>query len=601
MSIARLVRATVVGPSSAREEVLADLQRAGILHVVSLVPPVDREGPALSSEATTALRYLQTAPIQRAPVHRPAIDLLEVQRRALELKSREADLDDERDYLEAKAKALAPWGDFELPELGALGRGPNGPIRMWFYEIPTYRLPQLEGRDLAWEIVAREPGVAYVVVLSDREPDDMPAPRSRTGSRSLSSVRERLRAVDEELEELVFQRAELTKYRLRFEEHLDDLLDGFAREEVGRMTYDDGPLFALSGWIPERSRDALAQVAAHHRLAFTHRPPRAGELPPTLLENRGLARAGQSLVTFYTTPNYFEWDPSPVVLLSFAVFFAMIMSDAGYALLLLAGLALFWGPAGRALGGPLRGLFALMLGLSVGWGVAVGSYFGVTPPATSTLGALRVLRLDDYDMMMRVTITVGAGHVILANILRAWFVPASGVLGAIGWCVAISTGLLWWLGQSEPAVSSWIGAASSWLFGGSAALILLFSSTSRALGPRLLTGARALTNVTAAFGDVLSYLRLFALGLASTSLGLAFNDLAQDAAQTEGVGLLLSVVVLLVGHGINIGLAIMSGFVHGLRLNFIEFFRWGTTAEGRPFRAFALRQRAGRPAESSVE
>ena len=84
---------------------------------------------------------------------------------------------------------------------------------------------------------------------------------------------------------------------------------------------------------------------------------------------------------------------------------------------------------------------------------------------------------------------------------------------------------------------------------------------------------------------------LFALGLASASLALTFNDLAsQIATALPGIGALFAMVIVLVGHSINLALAIMSGLVHGLRLNVIEFFRWGSPEEGQPFRAFARKE-----------
>lgn len=593
MSIVPLVHVSLVGASSAREAVIAELQQEGLLHVVSLVDAAGRDGPVVDGDTIRALRYLQEAPIQRAPARQSDLDVATIQRRSLELQSREADLRDEHDYLRAKERALEPWGEFELPELGELGRGPSGPLRLWFYEIPTYRLAELEDRALAWAVVARRPGLGYVVVVADREPEAMPVPRTEAGRASLSWIRRRRAEVEEALEDVVFERAELTKHRARFEAHLGDLFDRSEREQVAGGTWNEDGLFALAGWMREDRRPDLASLLDRHRLACLERRPTPETEPPTLLENRGLARAGQSLVSFYTVPGYFEWDPSAVVVIAFAIFFAMIVSDAGYALALMAALGLAWSAAGRALGTPLRAAFLGVLVVSVGWGVLVGSYFGMGPDEGSTLAALRVLRVDDYDAMMRVSVSVGAAHVIAANLLRAMYVPASGRLGAVGWSLAVGTGLAWWLGRSDPQLAAPLGAAAPWLFGLSGGLILGFSSNRPRLGGRLLDGARAMTRSTSAFGDVLSYLRLFALGLASSSLGMAFNDLAERAYQTEGVGLLLAGLVLIVGHGINLGLALMGGLVHGLRLNYIEFLRWSTTTEGRPFRAFSLRRRVG--------
>jgi V/A-type H+-transporting ATPase subunit I len=123
-------------------------------------------------------------------------------------------------------------------------------------------------------------------------------------------------------------------------------------------------------------------------------------------------------------------------------------------------------------------------------------------------------------------------------------------------------------------------------------LVLLFSSerqfslTLTHLFGRLLDGLKGITGVSKAFGDVLSYLRLFALGLASIKLAEAFNDLAATSFASRGIGLLLGLLVLLIGHSINFAMGIMSGVVHGLRLNLIEFFNWSLPEEGERFLAF---------------
>jgi V/A-type H+-transporting ATPase subunit I len=108
---------------------------------------------------------------------------------------------------------------------------------------------------------------------------------------------------------------------------------------------------------------------------------------------------------------------------------------------------------------------------------------------------------------------------------------------------------------------------------------------------RALDGAKALTGVMSMFGDVLSYMRLFALGLASASLALTFNDLAMQVRESvPGLGLLLALLLLVLGHTLNLGLSIMSGVVHGLRLNFMEFYKWAMPEEGRAFRKFARKE-----------
>jgi V/A-type H+-transporting ATPase subunit I len=108
---------------------------------------------------------------------------------------------------------------------------------------------------------------------------------------------------------------------------------------------------------------------------------------------------------------------------------------------------------------------------------------------------------------------------------------------------------------------------------------------------RLLDGLLGLTRVSAAFGDVLSYLRLFALGFAGSSLAAAFNQLAGMAGGAiPALGALPAVLVLLAGHALNFLLGVTGAVVHGLRLNYIEFFNWGLHGEGYPYRPFARKE-----------
>ncbi len=108
---------------------------------------------------------------------------------------------------------------------------------------------------------------------------------------------------------------------------------------------------------------------------------------------------------------------------------------------------------------------------------------------------------------------------------------------------------------------------------------------------RILDGISGLTGISGLFGDILSYLRLFALGLSSARLAETFNSLAQSAWDSAGLGVLFAIVILLLGHTLNLLLGIMSGVVHGMRLNCIEFFKWGLPEEGYLFKAFEKKAR----------
>ena len=244
----------------------------------------------------------------------------------------------------------------------------------------------------------------------------------------------------------------------------------------------------------------------------------------------------------------------------------------------------------------LRPVAAIIVGLSIAYGIAAGSYFGIAPREESLLGWLQFLKLDDFDTMIRLSVIIGASHVALANAMRAarrrsWRDRAE----PIAWIAVIFGCLtLWLFGDNERWPLARIMATATIVAG--AAAVLWFGGNRELHKPldvvmRLLQGLLALTNATKVFGDVLSYLRLFALGLASASLAITFNQIASDvAAAAPGAGLLLQLLILILGHGLNLALAVVSGVVHGLRLNFIEFFAWGMEEEGRPFRPYRKKE-----------
>jgi len=227
------------------------------------------------------------------------------------------------------------------------------------------------------------------------------------------------------------------------------------------------------------------------------------------------------------------------------------------------------------------------------YGVLAGSYFGIAPPAASPLARLNLLNLNDYDAMMKVSLVVGSLHLLLANGIVAIRGPGVAARAKpIGWMAVILAGLVAYLGVG----TAWAANVGVGLGAGGLLTILLLSSERPFAHPadvilRLVDGLGSLTNISKLFGDVMSYLRLFALGLASASLAVTFNQLsAQIYHSGAPLGLPIAILILLLGHSINLLLAIISGFVHGLRLNFIEFFNWSLSEEGYPFQPFVKKE-----------
>jgi V/A-type H+/Na+-transporting ATPase subunit I len=625
MSITALKKITVCGLIDEKEKVLDRLQELGCIHLVSLRPPPEepeKAAPEHPESAYKALKFLTDCPHKRHQVREDErFQIDQCVEKILTVKQNIRDLSDRCDFLAARIKEVEPWGDFKLPPPEDLAG-----LKLWFYIVPLGKLGELPKQgsgtgnqetgdqeivrsDLipdsrfptpVWQIVHRDSRFAHVVVVAENEPpaDAMPVARTHTGALSLSELNGRLNQSQIELEDNQAERESLTRWIYLITKNLARAEDKAGLIHAAEQTRDADEVFAVQGWAPEHDLEPISALAQQHGLAALAEDPGPSETPPTLLENPDSLAAGEDLVRFYKTPGYWDWDPAIPVFFSFSLFFAMIVSDAGYAALLGVLLVAYWHRMGRSsTGRRMRVLAAALVSSSLVWGILVGSYFGVSPAEASLLGKLKVLDVNDFDTMMRLSVGIGVLHLAFANFHKAWRQRQEGLtwLVPLGWIMIMVGGLFLWFAESLDQPGEWVSPTGKWHIGLGLAAVFLFSSVrpikkATDVLMRILDGLQGLSNITKIFGDVLSYLRLFALGLASASLALTFNNLAMQARGEEGLGLLFSLLILIVGHGLNILLSLMSAVVHGMRLNCIEFFNWGLSDEGYPFKAFSKKE-----------
>ncbi|MGR9088138.1 MAG: V-type ATP synthase subunit I, partial [Gammaproteobacteria bacterium] len=367
MSIVRLNKVTFFGMTEDRERLLQDLQDLGCLHIEPLAPENETAtsgGPGAGVKE--ALQFLREYPQRRRQIRDPSrFDALEIEKQVLDVRQRLQALSDERDFLIKRIQEMRPWGDFDFSPLQEMGN-----LRLWFYVIPHQELARIKDLALIHEIVKIDNRFSYVVVISENEPEGMPVNRTHVGNRSRADLEARLEDVELSIEDTQAERAYLTRWYSLLLDNVAQSEDLAALTAAQAKTYTRHDLFALQGWAPNERLAQLKDYARRHGAHMDVREAQPDDSPPTYLDNPPWLAAGEDLVNFYMTPGYRTWDPSRIVFVSFALFFGMILADAGYALILGAMLVAFWRKMGASKSGMrFRPLCALIVFCSLLYGV----------------------------------------------------------------------------------------------------------------------------------------------------------------------------------------------------------------------------------------
>ena len=601
MAIKQLNKITLYGPGADKDRILQGLQSMGCMHLIPLTENSAETSMQMQpAEASEALAWLERSPRTRRQLKdKSQICVDDVVQEVLDNKANSREVADARDKLEERIREVRPWGDFKFPPIEEM----DGQ-RFWFYIVPLTEMSTasnvLKEADLPWEVIHQSSRENFIVVITKDEPAEnlLTVPRTHMGMVPLSRLEAELDESEHLLEELYAEREALTRYSYLLGQAVAAKQDQAALDGASGGTLDDEKFFLVQGWVPVSEQQPIEVFCLDNGVAALFEEPTEDDHPPTLLEKTAGTGGGADALGFFQTPNYRAWDPGNIVFYSFSLFFGMIMSDAMYSLLFGAIVFMFRKKLkATEAGSRLMNLAYFMSAVGIVWGVMIGSYFGAAPGESGILGSLAFVNLNDYDAMMKLSVFVGVSHLIIANLMTAIINRNNPkALAPVGWALVMGCGLSIWLGMSGtlPAVFADSIGPGGMILG--ALLIFLFSSTRpvRSFGSlilRMLDGLKAVYNITAAFGDVLSYMRLFALGLSGASLAMTFNNLAMDVLHSSPVtGVLFSGLILLLGHTLNFALCIMSGVVHGMRLNVIEFVNWGLSDEGYPFKSFSKQE-----------
>ncbi|MDD5019821.1 MAG: hypothetical protein PHH75_07415 [Candidatus Omnitrophica bacterium] len=473
-----------------------------------------------------------------------------------------------------------PWGDFD-PQLLKTLRDQSIHVRL--YQVPVSDLKKFP-EDVIVEVLRAHQGSALCAVVS-RGPVVVPFKEVVSPKMSLAAMKKRREEDRRVMEHLVREGRSVQCHNecfLRQKKVLEKDLE-FARAVAGMG--QEGTLVYLTGYAPADQTEQLSRAAEKEGWGLLVNDPLPQDRVPTLLRNpRWVSLIRPVLKLLEITPGYKELDISPVFLLFFSLFFGILIGDAGYGLVYF--LLTLW--AHRKFGKKMENkapffLMYLLSSCAVVWGVLSGVFFGQAWLANLGVKAL-VPQLNDIYFIQSFCFAVGALHLTIAHLWRfAVLLPSPVAMAELGWLSIIwaafflAKTLL--LGDPFPSAGKYLIIAGI-------ALVVVFVNFQKnflkGIGSGLGTLALSLVNN---FTDIVSYIRLFAVGLATVAIADAFNMMAAGAAATGAVGIAGAVLIVIAGHALNIVLGPMSVLVHGVRLNVLEFSGHAAVAwSGTPYK-----------------
>lgn len=510
--------------------------------------------------------------------------------------SKIASLESEAAALRTQAESLQPWLQLDIPleqlsftetthchvgflpekELSAFQEGMAKLLADW----KTYGDGQ-DGRALVVLAYNRdEEAVKHLLKEHDFSEAVLPK-RSGTAAQVQQELLQEAKEREDKIARLQQETKDILPRKQQVELYYDQLSTTHERLQNGGV--ETVSAFKVQGWVRKdrtrRVEKVIQSVTDAYQLTFAD--PAEGEIPPTVLENGKLVEPYESVVELYSLPKAGSIDPDLIMAPFHFIFFGMMLSDAGYGLVLTVMLYFAlkkFKPTGFARQLALVIFFGSIS--TVLWGAMFGGWFGLE------WKPLLFVPMKEPLKMLALCFGLGAIHLVAGMLVKVYMLLRDGdVMGAV--CDQISW-LIMFLGFFLMAlVPGPIGKYLAWL--GAGIIILFGGREKKGIVSRLLGGLLTLYNISGYLSDLLSYSRIFALGLATGVIAMVINTVAQMLWSAGPVGIVAAILVLLAGHYFNIIINVLGAFVHSSRLQYIEFFGKFYEAGGRAFLPLALR------------
>jgi V/A-type H+-transporting ATPase subunit I len=594
--IEKMKQITVICLTADREQTVERLRELGLVHVTDVQPPQSDELGHLAREHERCARALGMLR-SRTPETAPAFpsDLpsegAAIVNEALNLDARIEHAYESRAGWVRNRHLLEPWGSFSHDDLHAMR---STGLQVVLGSALESRLPELPDSAVLHPISRQGKTVYFAVVapagLRLSGFSELPFPDES----SLAHIDQRIAECDRVMADAEKRLDSLTAGLEILESYDRELSDRLALLRARDGMGASARLRYLQGYVPAARVDALREAAVNAGWGLRVLDPADDD--PAVPTKISLPAWVEPIRTVFhalgITPGYREVDISACFLLFFSVFFAILIGDAGYGVLFLIATFVLRKRFPNAPAPPFR-LFTVLSITTIIWGVLSGTYFGIVLPDGSVLRQLpSVAYLEKPENVQWICFLLGAVHLTVAHLWNAVVIGRSlKALSQLAW-IAILWGnyflaLKFVLGREpHPAMLP--------LYVGGVAGVILFTAPQR--NPLKMVGmglgdlAMSLIN---SFVDVVSYVRLFAVGTASVKVAQSFNEMAGGFDGLPfWLGGLVAALILVFGHALNITLGAMGVLVHGVRLNVLEFAgHVGLQFSGTPYDP--LRKQAG--------
>lgn len=559
------------------EDFLKKLQGVGVVDITRSTKPVDEKSETLSSKAGN---------------YRKALSLLKDVTPAEFADKTYGDLAEnvintvnEREMMESQLAQLhkdmeerLPWGQFDVKNFKKLEeRG----LKLHFYKVKSSNFDPAWNENYALSEISNDGTNTYFVVVSDDENYEFPLKEMPAPDSDCTAVEKKIKELEYEIEKKYRLLSELKCHEKDIQKELDKTmskLDLHLAHVSGTKAAEDY-ITVLEGFAPSNTTTSVHELLDKEEVLYLEENACVTDNPPIKLKNNKFVSMFELLTDMYGRPKYNEFDPTVWISIFFMLFFAFCMGDAGYGLVLIG--------ASLALKKVLGNIAPLGITLGVATtviGLLFHTFFSTDMLTWSFLPdvvkkCMLPAQIGGFDGTMVLAIIVGIVHICLAMIVKTYQSTKvkgfANSLGTWGWTLLIVGGIivggLALIGVINSEVTKWIVIGIGIL---SALGIFFLNDLHR--NPLVNFGSglwETYNTATGLLGDVLSYLRLYALGLAGAKLGEAFNAIGVQALGDGGAAWIAFILIVVVGHTLNVAMCVLGAFVHPLRLNFLEFFK----------------------------